>query len=542
MVLGGTGLVGLAVARELLTLEPRTLVLTGLTADEVEHALAELRADAEAAGVTLRGEWGDIFLPYAWREAGRAALLADPTARARFLDDLYSAAAEASVDESTLGVLFQRHRPSIVVDAVNTATAFAYQNVFASAAELRQRAAAGTLDLDGVERHLALLYLPQLIRHVQLLLEAARRAGTRLYVKIGTSGTGGMGLNIPFTHSEERPSRMLLAKAAVAGAHSLLLYLMARTPGGPAVKEIKPVAAISWKRLGRGPILRRGRPIPLVDAVRAAPLEEAFAAHPRAPLWTELGEVLEGVFLDAGENGLFSPPEFETLSALGLMEFVTPEEIARVVVAEVLGHPTGHDIVAALDAAGLGPTYRAGVLRAAALEALETLEADESAPSVAYEMLGPPRLSKLLFEAEGLRRTAGSLDAALGCTPEELAAAVATRFEQDAPLRRSALSVGLPILRADGTVLRGPHVSVPPEADLDRTAARGWIDLRPVNWDRWQTRLRAIRELLRREPPLEQGSRSDLGPRERRRLEELRPGALAAWVFRVEDGGERRKR
>jgi hypothetical protein len=63
-----------------------------------------------------------------------------------------------------------------------------------------------------------------------------RRAGTASYLKVGTSGTGGMGLNIPFTHSEERPSRMLLAKSSVAGAHSLLLYLMARTPGAPAVK------------------------------------------------------------------------------------------------------------------------------------------------------------------------------------------------------------------------------------------------------------------------------------------------------------------
>ena len=78
--------------------------------------------------------------------------------------------------------------------------------------------------------------------------------GTRIYLKIGTVGTGGMGMNIPFTHSEERPSRMLMAKSSLAGAHTLLLYLLARTPGGPAVKEIKPTAAISWKALGHGPI------------------------------------------------------------------------------------------------------------------------------------------------------------------------------------------------------------------------------------------------------------------------------------------------
>ena len=51
----------------------------------------------------------------------------------------------------------------------------------------------------------------------------------------------------------------------MAGAHSLLLFLMARTPGSPAIKEIKPTAAITWKQLGYGPIKKRGREIPLYD-------------------------------------------------------------------------------------------------------------------------------------------------------------------------------------------------------------------------------------------------------------------------------------
>ena len=70
-------------------------------------------------------------------------------------------------------------------------------------------------------------------------LQAMVKAGTGAYIKIGTSGTGGMGLNIPYTHSEEKPSRVLLSKSALAGAQTLLLFLMARTPGGPITQEIK---------------------------------------------------------------------------------------------------------------------------------------------------------------------------------------------------------------------------------------------------------------------------------------------------------------
>ena len=85
--------------------------------------------------------------------------------------------------------------------------------------------------------------------HIQILQKALLAANVKLYLKVGTAGTGGMGLNIPYTHSEERPSRVLLAKSAVAGAQSLLLFLMARTPDGPVIKEIKPTAAIAWKKI-----------------------------------------------------------------------------------------------------------------------------------------------------------------------------------------------------------------------------------------------------------------------------------------------------
>ena len=119
-------------------------------------------------------------------------------------------------------------------------------------------------------------YVPQLIRHVQVLWQSMVKAGTHAYVKIGTSGTGGMGLNIPYTHSEEKPSRVLLSKTALAGAHTLLLFLMARTPGGPITKEIKPAAAIAWKGIGYGEVLRRrpaGRSSTTSTSTTAEPLE-----------------------------------------------------------------------------------------------------------------------------------------------------------------------------------------------------------------------------------------------------------------------------
>ena len=543
LILGGSGLVGMAVARELMPHAPSLLAVSGLTREEAEAAVAELERDpARAADTRLEAAWGDLFQRDEMRERPRSEILGDTAARRLLLDDLYGELTEDVVARSALGALIARTRPAIVVDCINTATAFAYQNVFDSATKLRALSEAGSVPNDVIEGHLATLYLPQLIRHVQIALEAMRRADTGFYIKVGTAGTGGMGLNIPFTHSEERPSRMLLAKSGVAGAHSLLLYLMARTPGAPAVKEIKPTAAISWKRIAYGEIRRRGRTIQRIDAAAPVPVERAFDGTPE---FRELGAPLTGVFIDAGENGLFSMGEFETLTALGLMEFITPEEIATNVVREIRGYPTGRDIVAALDGATSGPTYRAGVLREVALDRMASLERENGEEAVAYEMLGPPRLSKLLFESAILARFHDGLSAVAGMDADSTATAAHRLITDDDDLRSRILTIGLPILLPDGvSLLRGPDVKIVPEGDqspLDpRLADAGWVDLRSSNWRKWSERAQHMLQELNAGPGPLHGSRTDAEPGDRG--VSIRPGRMAAWVFRYEDRGERTKR
>ncbi|HSJ25863.1 MAG TPA: hypothetical protein VK929_14400 [Longimicrobiales bacterium] len=543
LILGGGGLVGMAVARELMPHDPARLVISALTQGEAESAVRELVEDpALSDGTKLEACWGDLFAPDALKDTPRNEVLADAATRGALLDDLYGELTPEVVERSAFGALLLRVRPAIVVDCINTATAFAYQNVFNLAGRLREACAGGSVPAADVEGLLATMYMPQLIRHVQIALDAMRQVETGCYVKVGTAGTGGMGLNIPFTHSEERPSRMLLAKASVAGAHSLLLYLMARTPGAPAVKEIKPTAAISWKRIAFGEVRRRGRAIPLIDATGPVRLDDAFSGEPS---WEDVGEPLTGVFVDAGENGLFSRGEFETLTSLGLMEFITPEEIATNVVREIRGHATGRDIVAALDGATSGPTYRAGVLREVAIDRMAALEDSHGVDAVAYEMLGPPRLSKLLFESAILARLHERLSDVAAIDPDATATAAHELITGDADLRRRILTIGLPILLPDGeSVLRGPDVKIAPEPGQQPTVAKladaGWVDLRPANWSKWKQRAAAMVRALDTRPGPDQGSRADSEPADRGTS--IRPGRMAAWVFRHEDRGTRIKR
>jgi hypothetical protein len=544
MLLGGSGLVGHAVARRVLaaTPPPRRLVLVALFEDEVRAAARAL--EPYRGGVTIDVEWGNVFMPAPVARLDMATVMATAEHRALVLGDLLGDLTDTILERNLLFRLLVRYKPDAVVDSINTATAFAYQDVFQSARDLLGRAQNGaSIDRAAIEQHLLRLPMPPLIRHAQIITEALRRAGTQAYVKIGTSGTGGMGFNIPYTHSEERPSATLLTKSAIAGAHSMLLFLLGRTPDAPVTVEIKPTATIAWREVAHGPVRRKGKPIALVDCDKPVSLKEAFA--PGATPWRDLGRPLDGVYIDVGENGLFARDEFETVTALGQMEFITPEEVADYVILELQGRPTGKDIVAALDASTAGPTYRAGVLRRNAVGRLRALEDSLKSRGVAYEMLGPPRLTKLLYEAYLCRQVCPNVQALAESKSRALADAAWRLLEADAALRQQIISVGLPIVAPDGkSVYRGSIVVVAPEPGRDplNVAPRGWVDLRPEQFGVWIARAGTmVRDAeVRASGPQSSGSDIDwnaIGP-----ADTIEPSRFATWVFTVEDKGTRIKR
>jgi hypothetical protein len=290
-------------------------------------------------------------------------------------------------------------------------------------------------------------------------------------------------------------------------------------------------------------VRRKGKPIPLVDCETPVPLHAAFA--PDAAPWRDLGRPLDGVYIDVGENGLFARDEFETVTALGQMEFITPEEVADYVMLELQGRPTGKDIVAALDASTAGPTYRAGVLRRNAIGRLRALEESHHARGVAYEMLGPPRLTKLLYEAYLCGQLCPNVRALAGSKARALADAAWKLLAADAALRQQIISVGLPVVAPDGkAVYRGSIVVVAPEPGRDPldVAPRGWVDLRPDQFGVWITRAGVmVRDAeARAHGPQSSGSDVDwnaIGPDDA-----IEPSRFATWVFTVEDKGTRIKR
>jgi hypothetical protein len=381
--------------------------------------------------------------------------------------------------------------------------------------------------------------VPQLVRHVLMIHRAMSEAETRLYLKVGTTGTGGMGLNIPYTHSEDKPSAKLMTKTAIAFAHTGLMFLMARTYGGPVVKEVKPGAMVGYNDITRRTIRERGKSVMVFEG-QAEPLGDALTLHQPEDRYMCLGK-LQMVVVDTGENGLFTKGEFEAITHMRQMEFITPEEIARQVVLEIKGSNTGYDVIAAIDSAVMNPTYRAGYLRHFALEEITRLEGETNTHSVALGQLGPPELGKLLWEAHLLKLKFGTLNAVLEQPADVLAAEVYALVQSDAHLRQTIVSVGLPLLTPEGTALiRGPFIRIPevpgknnvpltPE-NVEQWAAKGWVDLRPKSFERWRERF----SRMQREAQRLRGRGSAAITRQAYLSDDISIGAVVGWILNNE--------
>jgi len=529
LILGGAGMVGLQVAREAAReLRPRRIVIASLRDEEVRDAIEFLKSEIE--DVELVGASGDIFIPQSLQGRRRAEIVGDEAAYDELFHEIF--ARDSDYSKSALHRLMEEHRPDVIVDCINTATAISYQDEFKVAEKtygllraIEKADDPGKLEklpelLNTVRELLISQGIPQIARHILFLHRALEQSEARIYVKVGTTGTGGMGINIPYTHSEDKPSLQLLSKSAIGFAHTGLLFLLARTPGaseekqGAIIKEVKPGAMIGFKRVGKKHIALRGERTPafLVNA-RDEAIGDSLELRDAAQYgrFENRDVPFEIIGADTGENGFFSIGEFQAITYPRQMEYVTPEEVARTVVLEILNASTGRDVLAAIDGAITEPSYRAGVLREHAIRAMQRLEdekRDEVLPSIALGHLGPPKLSKLLAEAHLIRYAAGTddLDAIRAISAAALQQKVEAYLAENPRIVSQIVTIGVPMLRSrDGKLMltRGPRVSIPPAPpngtvvpldrdSIERYARSGWVDLRLENFELWQSRLRDI--------------------------------------------------
>jgi hypothetical protein len=229
------------------------------------------------------------------------------------------------------------------------------------------------------------------------------------------------------------------------------------------------------------------------------------------------------------------------------MEFVTPEEIAQQAVLEIKGSNTGYDVIAGIDSSVINPSYRAGVLRQTALDKLARIEEETQSYSVALGQLGPPQLSKLLYEAHLLKLNYQTLRAVTHTSATEISETLYQFLLDNELLRTQITSIGVPVLAPDGRqLIRGPRINIPEsiyhevavdDSRIDAWARKGWVDLRPSNFQVWQDRFQRMR---RTQHMLHTRGTSSVTMKTYL-PETIEIGAVVAWLFNNDEKGYRIK-
>ena len=604
LIVGGAGQTGREICRQLETRGVGTIVIHDLRLAGAERAVHQLVAERDGSdGCVYVASGGDLFAPRdlgTWElvptqgrfpTGCREVALADgvqPDQRTDLLecllDQRLGAFTPQIVEQSLIWNLVRAYRPNLVIDAINTATVLGYgadviQSGRTIAGLARGVLGALTQDDDGpfdlrdlaprMERHAreaggalnqqladllatslrmtAQLDTAAMIRFVQCLHalfcgdDDIRVPEFKRYVKVHTTGLGGMGFNIQYTHGdtgEPGLSTKLLGKVCATGSLTQLLLTLAHTPGCD-VRVVVPATLVGYEdaedAVISGPMptwsddgvrMRHG-PLPLVDSEAFVPfdggttlLEALRSADERV---TELGGPLEVPYLHSGENNPYAVEDIAAITALGQMGSITKEEVARATI-ECAEGDSRYDVLAAMDAAILLPTHSASVVRDRTLQrrrdACRTPEG-YTLPSVSLGNLGPTT-AKLLYEIEILRvRYETVARVATEATEMDMVLRACSYILEDpqgALLRRQILSLGIPIFVRRGPdqagLLLGKRLLFPDPRDVaglkrrldpdDEVVRRwldtGWIDLTGPRMRWWLERFKQVHAALQEGP------------------------------------------
>jgi hypothetical protein len=187
-----------------------------------------------------------------------------------------------------------------------------------------------------------------------------------------------------------------------------------------------------------------------------------------------------------------------------------------------------------------------------AMRQMLELEQNHNTKSVAFEILGPPRLSKLLYEAYLFSVAFDNMKSVVNTPKKMLSSTLYELIKKNIELRAQIISIGIPILLPDGkTLLRGKEVKIPPfrgenslqitPSNIDAWAHDGWIDLRDKNMVKWQERMKLIMNQAGSIPPNDSSSRYFRNAQYWSNFEDIQPGKLVGWIFSEEEKGARMK-
>jgi len=326
------------------------------------------------------------------------------------------------------------------------------------------------------------------------------------YVKVSTTGLGGMGMNIKYTHgdlNETGLSSGILGKIAAAGVMHQLLWNLAHTPG-IKVKVVVPASLIGWQGAYFGKFRSNGKLCTKNRNINKVKLNGDKIQFPDCKdINPETIDYLEIPFADSGENDAYSLAEMTAITAQGQMEAITREEVAMAVVGCLTGS-TRFDLISAMDMAALTSTFAGAVQRNIILEQLKKFQAENTTPSIATNNLGPS-VTKHLFELYFVLEAGGFILKDIATLSiEDIRKRIDQLLIDKVDIVNQILSLGLPILQGDNDFTYGDRIIYPKHIEehvitnekIDYWSNIGWIDLRVKQIQYWVNLIKTMYDEL----------------------------------------------
>ena len=472
----GTGQIGKAILNEIVKTSPRKIIIHNLTEKESVDVCEEY--SQRYSDIEFVASYGNVFMPYLIKDVDNKRLYEKTD---EIIDYFYGEITTASIEKSTIAVLVKEYSPDLIIDAINTATVLGnaynpeynflcYQN--------NAKDCCKKLMVDD--------YTTKIVNFVYCLKYCLENHEVKKYVKVSTTGLGGMGINMPYTHGDNpkyQLSSALMGKMAASGVLHQLLWNLSHE-NNIDVSLVIPGCFVGYDSVMSEPIetekglLKKRRNITPISINDCKVLEynKNIASD----------EYLEFPVVRAGENHVYSKCELEVLTAIGQMEAITKEEVAMRVM-ECLYSGSIHDVLKALDGAMLQPTYSGRKM----IEKLRNkLEEYNITNGIATGNLGGT-LSKYLYELYYLKLNFPTIDEIKANNLDKIADKI--NAYHDEALIEEIVTLGLPILKNDNSLYISDYTLIPGERDnkdinadnIDYWCKIGWVDLRSKNIDQW---------------------------------------------------------
>jgi hypothetical protein len=488
----GAGNVGEACAALLTKHQPSKIILHSLTQQDAERAKQNVLRLGDFSKITLETSFGNILTTKALTDHYGSAEISEEL-KSDLFGYLYLPLSEEIFSNSSLYELLLRTRPDYIIDSINTSTVIGSARDLYQAPQdyLYQKAHNDNL----VDDLLSSAIIPYLVRFVQVLYKYLAANPNVEFIKVSTTGLGGMGMNIKYTHgdlSETGLSSGILGKIAAAGVMHQLLWNLSHTPG-IKVKVVVPASLIGWQGAYFGKF-RSNKKLCLLNKnikkinLGGDKIEFDFSKN----LKNEENSYLEIPYADSGENDAYSLAEMTAITAQGQMEAVTREEVAMAVVSCMTGS-TRYDLMTAMDMASLTSTFAGAMQRNSILDQLRSYQSEKNTPSIATSNLGPS-VTKHLFELYFILEACGfNLKSLISLSVENLQKKIDELVLNKKDVVNQILSLGLPILQKDNHLTYGDKIVYPKniescqisEEKVNYWANIGWIDLRRNQIEYW---------------------------------------------------------